>query len=270
VRLLNNNEANTIYYNNVSKIYDKKHLIDMKDYPLFCKQIEYLMKPNKMPKGSLVLDCGCGTGRGALKFAKMGCNVVAVDISPSIVQICAHNAQKNNLEIETRVENCTNLSFPDETFDFVTLSAALHHMENLDLCLEELYRVTKKGGALVLIAEPKHSIVRPEWMRCRKEYLSAKYDREVLGVETTNENPDVHIFSLEELKAKLRAKGFTDIKTECFYFLSSIYRDLLFFRLKKQKLRMHLLQLFNFMDNKLLFWLPDQFYSLFNLIAWKR
>jgi ubiquinone/menaquinone biosynthesis C-methylase UbiE len=266
---LSNKESNQIYYNKVSVDYDKKHLISMKDYPLFYRQMKYLFKSRELPQDSYVLDCGCGTGRGALKYCKMGCRVMAVDISPDIVGICASNAEREGFKIETRVENCSNLSFDNETFDYVTLSAALHHMENLELCISELFRVTKKGGALILIAEPKHTLIRPKWMREKKECLSGKYDREILKVEAMSENPDVHIFKLPELRDKLTIAGYSNIRVQCFYCLSSIYRDLLFFRLKNQKLRTTMLQVFSWIDTRLLFWLPSQCNALFNLIAWK-
>jgi ubiquinone/menaquinone biosynthesis C-methylase UbiE len=266
---LKNSEANKAYYNKVSGLYDKKHMIDMKDYPLFCRQIKYLMKPKTIKSGSSVLDCGCGTGRGALKFSMMRCNVTAVDISPEIVDICLHNAQKRGLPVKVGVEDCNKLSFDNEKFDYVTLSAALHHMENLTACIGEMYRVTKKGGALILIAEPKTSIIRPKYMRDKKEYLSGKYDREVIGAEMLKENPDVHIFKVKELEDILLTAGYSNIRTDCFYFLSSVYRDLLFFRIKNGKIREALLHFFSWIDTTLLFWLPNDCYALFNLIAWK-
>lgn len=266
---MSNKQSNETYYNEVSANYDKKHLISMKDFPLFYRQMKYLFQGKRLPHKCSVLDCGCGTGRGALKFCKLGCHVTAVDISPDIVKICATNAKKAGYHIKTQPENCTNLSFADETFDYVTLSAALHHMENLEQCLKELYRVTKKGGALILIAEPKYALIRPKWMRDKKEYLSGKYDKEVLNVDAMSENPDVHIFKTDELQKKLEAVGFKNVRIQCFYTLSSIYRDLLFFRLRNKKVRTTLLDVFSFIDTKLLFWLPDKCKSLFNLIAWK-
>jgi len=90
---------NKIYYDSVSKAYDKKQIISMKDYNIFLRQLRRVIKLDKIKAGSTVLDCGCGTGRGALKFAKMGCKVTATDISPEMVKICAKNAKDMVFEI---------------------------------------------------------------------------------------------------------------------------------------------------------------------------
>jgi ubiquinone/menaquinone biosynthesis C-methylase UbiE len=43
-----------------------------------------------------------------------------------------------------------NLDFPDETFDTVTISNSLHHMEDPEKVIKEMYRVLKKGGQLII------------------------------------------------------------------------------------------------------------------------
>lgn len=266
---MQNSQANTDYYNEVSKIYDSKHQIDLKDYPYFVRHLNKLVKAGTIRKNSRVLDCGCGTGRGALKFCRLGCRVTAIDISDKIVKICEKNARKYGFRIRTKAEDCRRLSFEDGSFDYVTASAALHHMEDLEQCLGELYRVTKKGGALLLFGEPKKSILRPKWIRDIKERLSAEYDLKATGVRPVEQNPDVHIFDVNELKALLAKVGYTNIETTEFFALSSLYRDLLFFRIKNQRVRRSLLEFFRFIDERLLFWLPKRFFALFNLVAWK-
>jgi ubiquinone/menaquinone biosynthesis C-methylase UbiE len=266
--LLNSN-INASYYNKISKYYDQKHEINIDDYQYFLRQLKRLLKREKIKSGSKVLDCGCGTGRGALKFSKMGCEVTAVDISGDILEICEQNGKNFNLSLETRIENCNYLSFLSETFDYVTLSAALHHMQNLEKCLSEFYRVTKKGGALILIAEPKKSLLRPKWVLERKENLSGKYDKIVGNIESMKINPDIHIFEIDNLITKLKDVGYVDIHVNYYFILSSLYRDLLFFNIYKRKIRKNLLNLFQVIDERILFWLPKEFCSLFNLVAYK-
>lgn len=264
-----NSNANTEYYDKMSASYDKKHQIDMKDFSLFKKQMGKLLGKSFRWKDRKVLDCGCGTGRGALKFARFGCDVTAVDISSEIAKKCHENAKKYGYEIKTGAEDCRKLSFESESFDVVSTSAALHHMEDLEMCLAEFYRVTKPGGHLILIGEPKESSCRSERRRLKKEELSAAYDLKVVGVRNTEVNPDVYIFDVEELKQKLIDLNYTNIKTEYFFFVSSWYRDVLYFRIYNQKIRKILLEFARILDTYLFFWLPPKCYALFNLSAQK-
>lgn len=264
-----NANANIEYYDKMSQIYDKKHLINLDDYPLFKKQIKKLFKGKKGLYGKKILDCGCGSGRGAIKFCKMGCKVSAIDISPEITKKCYENGKKYGYRINTQAADCRSLPFDDNSFDVVSTSAALHHMEDLEKCLKEFYRVTDKGGALVLLGEPKKCTIRPDWVRAKKEELSAAYDMKMCGVKQTNVNPDVYIFDVEMLKRLIRKIGYKDIRVEYFFFLSSLYRDFLYFRITNEKLRKILLDLTRIIDTYLLFWLPKKNYALFNLAAWK-
>lgn len=264
-----NSNANTEYYDKMSSTYDEKHQIDMKDFSLFKRQLRKLMPKNYEWDKKKVLDCGCGTGRGALKFARMGCDVTAVDISSEIAKKCHENGKKYGYDIKTGAEDCRKLSFGDEAFDVVSTSAALHHMEDLEKCLSEFKRVTKKGGHLVLIGEPKQSSCRSEKRRLKKEELSAAYDLKVAGVKSTEINPDVYIFDIDELKKTLTGLGYKNITVEYFFFVSSWYRDTLYFRIYNQKIRKFLLNFARILDTYVFFWLPAKCYSLFNLQAEK-
>lgn len=259
--------SNIEYYDQISDSYDKKHHISQHDFLIFKKQLDDLF--DGTVSGLRVLDCGCGTGRGALKFALLENKVVAIDISDKMVRVCRQNAEHDELTVTTSVSDCSKMPFADGVFDIVTTSAALHHIESLDRALREFWRVLKPGGRCILIAEPKQAIIRPAWMIEIKERLSAKFDYEVSGMELTDTDPDVHIFKLDRLETVFRKIGFSSVKTSCFFTLSSIYRDLLFFRLRNLEIRNRLLDFFVRFDNIVLAWVPDDFKSLFNLIAKK-
>ena len=265
---MKNDEANEKYYDRVSQTYDEKQTISLKDYSVFLRQLKRIIKPDKIKQGSTVLDCGCGTGRGALKFAKMGCRVTASDISSKMVQKTVENAKNLEFEVEGVTADCISLPFKDNSFDFVTLSAALHHIEEVDKALKEFYRVLKPGGALLLIAEHKKSIIRPEWTQKRKYALSSKYDREVLKIEPLP--VDLHIFKISELSKTLSNIGFSKIRTKSFFILSSLYRDLFLYSIHNKKIKNGLVNIFNWIDEWLLFWVPSVFRAMFSLSAWKK
>lgn len=263
-----NKTANSKYYDDLSQFYDKKHNINLLDMDVFKKDIQDIC--GHEIKGKLILDCGCGTGRGAIKFALLGNDVTAIDISTKIAEKCSKNAQELGLNVKTLACDCTKLPFEDETFDVVTTSAALHHMEDLHGTLNEIKRVLKSEGRVLFIAEPKRSVIRPKWMMDIKDRLSNQYDEKVTGKKVVELNPDVHIFDFKNFNKLIAEAGFTQINYKCFYTLSSVYRDLLYYRIYNEKVRNRILKAMNFIDFNILKILPDSCKTLFHLTAIKR
>jgi release factor glutamine methyltransferase len=64
--------------------------------------VQQLQRRELLPKGSRVLDLGCGAGAAGVAAAQAGCTVVAVDINPAAVRCTRINALLNNLEIDIR------------------------------------------------------------------------------------------------------------------------------------------------------------------------
>lgn len=56
--------------------------------------------------------------------------------------------------LDTRISfqhmNASNISFPDKSFDTVSLSNSLHHLADMDAVLKEMLRVVKPGGTIIL------------------------------------------------------------------------------------------------------------------------
>jgi len=68
--------------------------------------------------GGRVLDLGCGTGRTTGPLADRGYDVVGVDISEEMVA----RARERHPGVTFRVDDATDLSFDDGTFDYVLFS----------------------------------------------------------------------------------------------------------------------------------------------------
>jgi SAM-dependent methyltransferase len=97
------------------------------------------------------LDFGCGVGRCTLALKEHYASVVGVDIAPSMIER-ARQLSDNVPGIEYIVNARRDLRFlDDESFDLAYSNIVLQHMEPLysTRYLQELIRVTRKGGALV-------------------------------------------------------------------------------------------------------------------------
>jgi SAM-dependent methyltransferase len=105
-------------------------------------------------KNDHVLDMGCGPG-GFLSIISNICkSVVGADITPNFVNECNEMIKKNKLQNASSVLITPgNLPFPDAHFDKIVMVDTIHHMENIHETLDEISRVLKKDG-LLLIFEP--------------------------------------------------------------------------------------------------------------------
>jgi ubiquinone/menaquinone biosynthesis C-methylase UbiE len=103
--------------------------------------------------GRSVLDYGCGTGDWGLMLAGEGARVTFLDLSPVAIQVTQHRAAASGVADRVRgvARDASDLScFRDEEFDLIYGSAAVHHTLKYPGALDELLRVLRRGGRLVL------------------------------------------------------------------------------------------------------------------------
>ena len=102
-----------------------------------------------------VLDIATGTGDFALAVARKLKlrQVMAVDISEGMMRVGREKAAREGLHdvVRFQKEECSHLSFADNSFDAVTVTFGVRNFENLDACLREIHRVLNKGGHLILL-----------------------------------------------------------------------------------------------------------------------
>ncbi|HEV7404010.1 MAG TPA: class I SAM-dependent methyltransferase [Chthoniobacteraceae bacterium] len=97
-----------------------------------------------------VLDVGCGTGDWAVRLARKGAEVCAVDISPESVAVTRRRAAHNEVAgaVHAAVMSATELEFPDDSFDFVHGQDIIHHLDGPRFGAE-IARVLRPGGIAV-------------------------------------------------------------------------------------------------------------------------
>jgi len=95
-----------------------------------------------------VLDAGCGTGEFAERVRReIGADVRALDLSSRMVELAVARG------VDAQPGDLHALPFPDGTFDVAVANWVLHHLESVDLAVQELARVLRPGGRLVAGAE---------------------------------------------------------------------------------------------------------------------
>lgn len=103
-------------------------------------------------RGDRVLDLGCGDGTTALPEARLGAEVLGVDISRSLVQAATRRAAEaglSNLRIQEG-DACDLAGLENGTFDLVvSIFGAMFAPRPFDVA-REMVRVTRKGGRIVM------------------------------------------------------------------------------------------------------------------------
>jgi ubiquinone/menaquinone biosynthesis C-methylase UbiE len=97
-----------------------------------------------IPKGSNIVDLGCGDGYGAWKLAKAGYEVTGVDLSVEMIEKA--KARGENEQLRFVQGDLTKLPFADETFAGAMAINSLEWTERPLEALEEAKRVLKRGG----------------------------------------------------------------------------------------------------------------------------
>ncbi len=98
--------------------------------------------------GELILDAGCGTGVFTLNILGRGAPVIGLDISQPMLVRAAQKAKK--YPFHAVAGDMRFLPFANECFDKSVSMTALEFIADGRAAVEDLFRVTKKGGVVVV------------------------------------------------------------------------------------------------------------------------
>jgi ubiquinone/menaquinone biosynthesis C-methylase UbiE len=111
-----------------------------------------------LKKGDNILDAGCGIGldtcRLGIRVGETG-SAIGVDSSESMISIAQKNIPGHLRNTTFVIGNMRNPDFPDNTFDAIFVERLLQILPNPVQIIQQLVRVLKPGGTLV--------IVEPDW-----------------------------------------------------------------------------------------------------------
>ena len=113
---------------------------------------ETLVQRIGVTNGMKVLDLGCGDGTTALPEAKLGADVLGVDIAQNLVEAGNNQAAQAGLtNIRFQEGDATNLAgIPDKSFDLVaSVFGAMFAPKPFEVA-KEMVRVTKRDGRIVM------------------------------------------------------------------------------------------------------------------------
>lgn len=107
----------------------------------------------KITKGSKILDIGCGSGRFSINAAKMGFDVLGLDITPEAIEACKLRAKREKTKARFMVHDITD-GPPGGQFDYVFCPRFVINAIPTDKyrrkAIESMYRACKPGGAVLI------------------------------------------------------------------------------------------------------------------------
>lgn len=101
------------------------------------------------------LDLGCGVGRHAMHFARLGFETYAVDMAEAGVSELRAAAADAGLKVVTDTAPMTALPFPDNHFDYVLSFNVIYHGDEpiVRQAISEIRRVLKPGGEIIVTSK---------------------------------------------------------------------------------------------------------------------
>ncbi|HUT35666.1 MAG TPA: methyltransferase domain-containing protein [Planctomycetota bacterium] len=141
------------------------------------RRVEELSEP-LVGQGSKVLDVGCGTGLSAPFYIEKGCRYQGVDIAAKMIEqartkVCGRGLcppreageeagrggpAHNGTAVFAIGDVEAGLAFPDGHFDLVIGLGLLEYLDRLDAALDEMVRVTRPGGSLILTVPNRNCV----------------------------------------------------------------------------------------------------------------
>lgn len=144
-------ESRAAYWDDIYHQRDLHSVIYQKRFDAVMQMVDQF----SLPLGSHILDLGCGAGVYSVALAKRGFVVEAVDVSPAMLERTRRHAAEAQVgdRVRATMGNVFHLPFHDEAFSLVLAIGTLAWLDPLQKAVEELARVIKPGGYLLLTVE---------------------------------------------------------------------------------------------------------------------
>jgi ubiquinone biosynthesis O-methyltransferase len=108
--------------------------------------------------GEAILDIGCGNARDILPLVRGGSTVVGVDLSAGMIEQARSDlAAAGICDVDLQVGDVTALKFGPQRFDKILCSEVIEHVPDTGLAVQEMFRVLKPGGTLVISTPNRRS-----------------------------------------------------------------------------------------------------------------
>ncbi len=151
--------------------------------------------------GKKVLEVGCGTGDFAIYLAEKGVDVTAVDYSDVAIRLAREKAAVQNSAVKLIIADAMQLPFDSSTFDIIFSCECLEHVPEPQRALNQMNRVLKPGGTLILTTENYSNAMILAWVVARLRGVPFDSGAGIQPIE--------HFFVFWKVRNLIRRAGFS-------------------------------------------------------------
>ena len=164
------------------------------------KRVAVEQLTSRIPADSRVLDAGCGAGLASADLLAAGHRILGVDISTKMLKHAKENFEAKGFEAARYELTNTDIiaaGLPAESFEGIIALGFLQYQSDEHKALEELKRLLKPGGALVITGPTDRRIAN--WLGMAKYYHALR--RKLSFKKPTGEFTEEQIQAAREEKA---------------------------------------------------------------------
>ncbi len=211
-------------FDNIAPDYDKlNHILSLNiDKGWRRKAVSEIVDCNQQ---LAVLDVACGTGDFTIEIARRaadGSSVTGIDLSEGMMEVGRRKILSSGVSAVLEYGDCEALTYEDNTFDRISVGFGVRNFEHLSVGLQEMCRVLKPGGKLVILelSVPSNAFIR--W--CYKLYFLNILPA-VGGMVSGNRSAYeylpasvLHFPSPDKFIPMMREAGFAEVRHKAFTF----------------------------------------------------
>jgi ubiquinone/menaquinone biosynthesis C-methylase UbiE len=186
----------------------------------------------ELPAGARTLEVGCGAGFLAVALAQRGLRVRAIDAAEAMIEQALQHAAEAGVaeQLSLHVGNVYELVEADESFDLVVALGVIPWLEQPERAIEEMARVTKSGGYLILTTANRAGLtnlldplLNPALAPLRL-YIKTVLVRLGLRRSAMNQSPGMQYHTRRYIDMLLARAGFVKIESMTRGFVFSFLR----------------------------------------------
>lgn len=165
-----------------------------------------------LPRGSRVLDVGCGAGHHALSLARRGYVVTGVDLSEPQIRRARRAADRLPPDVphpDFEVADAANLPFEDGSFAGLYSICSIKHWPDREAGLRECLRVLEPGGLFVLAEVDRGCTMDDarQWIHPQFQVPRGLRTVALMAFRTFVAGPSLDLRDADELLGRLKLDG---------------------------------------------------------------
>jgi ubiquinone/menaquinone biosynthesis C-methylase UbiE len=167
-------------------------------------------------RGKRVLEVGPGSGISVQLFAAAGAEITAVDLTDWAVETTRARLDAHGLEGHVEQGDAQDLRFGDASFDLVFSWGVIMMGTDMERALDELVRVLRPGGRLVLMLYHRNSLFFPVYRALARFLpLARRLGFHFEGARTgEREGLIARHVTRREVDGLLAARGLTEVRVQ--------------------------------------------------------